>query len=413
MVCVTCVMSNTLVLSPSSSCSLPPTLPKKHGKEKLVSESNQSQFHAGRKWNSNGSVKPPPTRQNLELIDLNRTYVIKEDMAVPATPTTSTFTSGKKPSQVGALSKLKGVRRSTPLQSQGDEPNEPLSKEISLEGHSLERGGVSDVQPKKKSRKLSEPTRGNAPPKPRASRSNSFAVEGQQRRPSIERGGTNMIDMEVSGIGSSRRSEEGTDAPGYQTPSLSQATKESIARKKQRQLEDEEPGMGSHSITYPMCKPPIHPQPTDLAASAPIHHERNKQKHRSSLNLHNHHQPESGYGGVGEGTPRDRHCGRNSLTVETESYGSTTGGSPNGSQLEELNPFANPEHGLREAMQNLSSDDWSAKCEGMLAVRRLAMFHGDVLLPQLHSVVMAVQQEVREDLVYACFSCAVNCWDMN
>ena len=337
----------------------------------------------------------PPTRQGLELIDLNKTYVEKEDMTVTATPTTSTYASSKKLAQVGALSKLKTVRRSTPLQSQGDEPSEPLSREISLEGHSLERGGVSDVQPKKKPRKMSEPMRGNAPPKPRPSRSNSFAVEGQQRRPSIERGGTNMIDMEVSGIGSGRRSVETTDGHGHQTASLSQATKESIARKKLKQLEDEEPGLELQSATYPTSKPPIHPQPTDLTASAPAHHLRSKQKHRSRSNSHNHQQPESGYGVAGDEAPRDRHSGRNSLTVETDSYGSTTGGSPNGSQLEELNPFANPEHGLREAMQNLSSDDWSAKCEGTLGVRRLAMFHGDVLLPQLHNVVMAVQQEVR------------------
>ena len=193
-----------------------------------------------------------------------------------------------------------------------------------------------------------------------------------------------MIDMEVSGIGSPRRSGEGGSGP--QTPSLSQATKESIAQKRQKQLEEKQPGFESHSATYPSSKPPIPPQP-DLTVSAPVRHVRNKHKHRSSS------KAESGFTPGGDETPRGRHYSRNSSLAELDS--SITGGSLNGSQLEELNPFDNPEHGLREAMQNISSEDWSVKCEGLLAVRRLAMFHADTLLPQLHSVVMAVQEEVR------------------
>ena len=349
---------------------------KKKLKEKAAS---QSQPQAGRKWNSD---KHLPTQQSLEVINLNKTYVIKEEMAA-----TSTTHTSKKPAQVGALSKIKGVRQSVTVQSQEDEPDAPPMRGISLEGHSLEKGTENDgreVQ-KKKSRKLSDHSKGNVPSKPRTSRSNSFAVEGLQRRPSIERGGTNMIDMEVSGVGSPRRSGEGGSGP--QTPSLSQATKESILQKRQKQLEEKQPGFESHSATYPSSKPPIPPQPaTDLTVSAPVRHVRNKQKHRSSS------KTESGFAPAGDETPRG--YGRNSSLAELDA--STTGGSLNGSQLEELNPFDNPERGLREAVQNISSEDWSAKCEGMLAVRRLAMFHTDTLLPQLHSVVMAVQEEVRD-----------------
>ena len=331
------------------------------------------------------------------MIDLNKTYVIKEEMAATSTTHPSVH-AAKKPPQGGALSKIK--RQSVTLQSQEDEPDAPPMRGISLEGRSLEKGTENDGREiqKKKSRKLSDPLKGNVPPKPRNTRSNSFAVEGLQRRPSIERGGTNMIDMEVSGIGSPRRSGEGGSGPqtprrsgeggsGPQTPSLSQATKESIAQKRQKQLEEKQPGFESHSATYPSSKPPIPPQPADLTVSAPVRHVRNKHKHRSSS------KAEPGFTSAGDETPRGRHYSRNNSLAELDS--STIGGSLNGSQLEELNPFDNPEHGLREAMQNISSEDWSAKCEGLLAIRRLAMFHADTLLPQLHSVVMAVQEEVR------------------
>ena len=355
--------------------------PKKKPKEKAAS---QSRSLTERKWNSDNSIKHLPTQQSLEVIDLNKTYIIKEETATTSTTHTSVY-AAKKPPQGGALSKIK--RQSVTLQSQEDEPDAPPMRGISLEGRSLEKGTENDGREiqKKKSRKLSDPLKGSVPPKPRNSRSNSFAVEGLQRRPSIERGGTNMIDMEVSGIGSPRRSGEGGSGP--QTPSLSQATKESIAQKRQKQLEEKQPGFESHSATYPSSKPPIPPQPADLTVSAPVRHVRNKHKHRSSS------KAESGFTPGGDETPRGRHYSRNNSLAELDS--SITGGSLNGSQLEELNPFDNPEHGLREAMQNISSEDWSVKCEGLLAVRRLAMFHADTLLPQLHSVVMAVQEEVR------------------
>ena len=63
-----------------------------------------------RKWNSDNSIKHLPTQQSLEVIDLNKTYVIKEETAA-----TSTTHTSKKPPQGGALSKIK--RQSITLQS--------------------------------------------------------------------------------------------------------------------------------------------------------------------------------------------------------------------------------------------------------------------------------------------------------
>ena len=64
------------------------------------------------------------------------------------------------------------------------------------------------------------------------------------------------------------------------------------------------------------------------------------------------------------------------------------------SALEELHPLSNPEQGMKEVFRLLSNEDWNTKCDGLLTVRRLAMYHCEVLLPQLHSVVIAAEKEV-------------------
>ncbi|XP_037669068.1 TOG array regulator of axonemal microtubules protein 2 isoform X2 [Choloepus didactylus] len=62
--------------------------------------------------------------------------------------------------------------------------------------------------------------------------------------------------------------------------------------------------------------------------------------------------------------------------------------------LKELRPFSNPELGLVDALQGLSSSDWQMKERGLASLRRLAACHADVLAGRLHDVTLAVTGEV-------------------
>uniref|UniRef100_A0A8C5KN18 TOG array regulator of axonemal microtubules 2 n=1 Tax=Jaculus jaculus TaxID=51337 RepID=A0A8C5KN18_JACJA len=60
----------------------------------------------------------------------------------------------------------------------------------------------------------------------------------------------------------------------------------------------------------------------------------------------------------------------------------------------ELRPFSNPELGLTDALQYLSSNDWQMKEKGLLSIQRLAACHPEVLAGRLHGVSLAVTAEV-------------------
>ncbi|XP_063086484.1 TOG array regulator of axonemal microtubules protein 2 isoform X2 [Cavia porcellus] len=62
--------------------------------------------------------------------------------------------------------------------------------------------------------------------------------------------------------------------------------------------------------------------------------------------------------------------------------------------LKELRPFSNPELGLTDALQGLSSTDWQMKEKGLVSVQRLAACHPEVLTGRLHDVSLAVTGEV-------------------
>ena len=66
--------------------------------------------------------------------------------------------------------------------------------------------------------------------------------------------------------------------------------------------------------------------------------------------------------------------------------------------LVELEPHPNPESAIREILDDLSSssEEWEKKCNGLLTVRRLAAHHQDILLPQMQTVVLAVEKQVHE-----------------
>ena len=338
----------------------------------------------GKKWNS--EIQTLPTQS----VDLNKTYTLppKEEKGGGGGAYSSVYAAKKQLSTPSRATKPGPSRR---VERPTEETDfQPMVREISLEGHRMDRGGIEagssrepPQQPKKKPRKIEAP-RGNMPPPRPRTRSNGFGSmdPSVERRPSIEKGGTNTIDMEVSGVGSPRNGTQA--APSVAPPpTLSQTTKESIIRRRKQQMEEEAATL-SQSATYP-SKPP-HPPPAVQSdpptASAPVETIR-KRKRKSRKN-------ELSATAAGHETPKYAHVNN---TSEADNSGS--GGSPNESQLEELHPFSHPEHGVRDASQSLSSEDWNIKCEGMLSVRRLAMYHPEVLGPHLHSLVRMVQQEVR------------------
>ncbi|XP_006835231.1 PREDICTED: protein FAM179A [Chrysochloris asiatica] len=62
--------------------------------------------------------------------------------------------------------------------------------------------------------------------------------------------------------------------------------------------------------------------------------------------------------------------------------------------LKELRPFSNPELGLMDALQSLSSSDWQVKEKGLVSIQRLIACHSEVLAGRLHDVSLAVTGEV-------------------
>ena len=287
-------------------------------------------------------------------------------------------------------------------------PHEPG---ISLEGRRLDRDFVTNKenQPKKKQRQADN-HKGNLLP-PSKLRSGPLDYEaGVEKRPSIERGGTNTIEMEVSGVGS-RGSSRGTEntavLPTQELLSFSlqpQSNKEGSTSSRKRQkhspaAEDTDAGV-VQSTQCRSSKPPIPPPSMEQSAnpslSAPVKNVQKKAR-KSRQYSHQGTSQESGYGTAGDETPS-----RRTSTMTTDNVYSMNGsggaggggGSPSESQLIELQPFNNPEVGLRESIAKIGSEDWSAKCNGMVGIRQVAMYHPAVLQPQLHSVVLAVQKEV-------------------
>ncbi|XP_041947572.1 TOG array regulator of axonemal microtubules protein 1-like [Alosa sapidissima] len=64
-------------------------------------------------------------------------------------------------------------------------------------------------------------------------------------------------------------------------------------------------------------------------------------------------------------------------------------------ELAKLRPLSCPEQALLQAFTVLSDDDWEKKIEALISIRSLAQHHAKVLLPRLHDVCLAVNQEVK------------------
>ncbi|XP_078314786.1 TOG array regulator of axonemal microtubules protein 1-like isoform X3 [Crassostrea virginica] len=58
-------------------------------------------------------------------------------------------------------------------------------------------------------------------------------------------------------------------------------------------------------------------------------------------------------------------------------------------------PYKDPDAALRDSQRNLGSDNWEAKCGGVNTIRRLVMYHPDTVNAQLHTVILAMLNEVK------------------
>ena len=227
--------------------------------------------------------------------------------------------------------------------------------------------------------------------KARLRRGGSLGPEGQ--RPSIERGGTNTITMEVNGV----KSPPPQLSPEQLSPvEVLRGVRETRTRKK-RVSEPASVFSEARAVVGP-SKPPL-PHHLPPAPSAFTANE----------------SPEGSCGGLLPEVPRPHPRKKHSKYAVTKTrddfpqqHGSLhpsssvdEGGvvenlSPGGSKLclPELQPFSNAERGLRVSLDQIDNSEWNEKCEGLLGVRRLAMFHLDWLIPELHTVILAVVEEV-------------------
>ncbi|XP_064623563.1 TOG array regulator of axonemal microtubules protein 1-like isoform X2 [Lineus longissimus] len=58
-------------------------------------------------------------------------------------------------------------------------------------------------------------------------------------------------------------------------------------------------------------------------------------------------------------------------------------------------PYPKPENALNDSLRFLQQDDWNIKCNGLNVLRRLIMYHPEVLSNQLHTVILALIAEVK------------------
>ncbi|XP_022090984.1 TOG array regulator of axonemal microtubules protein 1-like isoform X2 [Acanthaster planci] len=65
------------------------------------------------------------------------------------------------------------------------------------------------------------------------------------------------------------------------------------------------------------------------------------------------------------------------------------------SDVSEMRPFSHPDKVLQDALKLLGNEDWEAKMDGLQIVRRLSTFHQEEVIGQMHTVVVAVLNEVK------------------
>lgn len=282
--------------------------------------------------------------------------------------------------------------------------------------------------------------------------SSMFGSQEGGARPTIERGGTNMISMEVSGVGSRGGSNSGSAEGGGggggggppRNSLLSQTTKESFMRKKQLQHQsqsDEDSSDISFSLHTGLRKTvPLSPQDTSDASissnsstSAPTEtsHRRSRQRRgaggeagsrsnagggattaantTTTTRLHHYHTSSDSGSGLssretargGAAKTRPPPPGGKTMLAVVDVDSSSSGGGGGGCSPQEMDQallesqvHASPEQGLKAAQQSLASEDWSSKCQGIAMVMCLARHYPHLLQPHLHTALLAVQKEV-------------------
>ena len=266
---------------------------------------------------------------------------------------------------------------------------------ISLEGRGLDQSGFDkprdSFQIRRKSKKdHAVPSRG------RTSISTSLFQEGTgERRPTIERGGTNTISMEVSGVGS-RNSAELNQHPSQ--PNTIK-TKDVISPNLKLSFSDSDTKKKSRSAIYPNNhESPLVVEEADESSggitaisSAPIDttHKRNKKKKPSQTS-----SPQK--------LPRDKTSlhNKNHTYVWNESDQPPPSGGMGGALMEmDLVPLEAlvrtlPDQAVKTALQSLAKEDWNDKCEGIGMVVIIARDFPHLLQSQLHPVLMALKKEV-------------------
>ena len=258
---------------------------------------------------------------------------------------------------------------------------------ISLEGHGLDqRGGEGGANG---AAKVVAHQRKKAKRPDKSQTTIGLSLLSSQEggnRPTIERGGTNTILMEVSGVGSraTASSEQGQTL-------LSQNTKESFMRKKKNyQSADDCEVVDRGSPRKPLQRSEALDESTTSSSitSAPVEMTHRRNKHRKDSKDRS--KPQSHQTSRGGG-------GATLVVTDMDSPLSTGGASPQeqDSALLESQVHSNPDQALRTAHQSMASDDWTNKCEGMTMVMCLARHYPALLQPQLHFTLLAVQKEVK------------------
>lgn len=282
---------------------------------------------------------------------------------------------------------------------------------ISLEGHRLvdpEGAGSAsrDVQGKKRTKKGDAVYQSHTKNRTTFGLSmyNSQEGSGERPRPTIERGGTNTISMEISGVGSRNNSTEGISL-------LSPNTKDSILHRKQKYRSESEHETSDKSSTE---KPPLITQEDSSGMASTLVETSSGKKRKDKKNTETvafqyrsrSHSESGGYGGATgntvDTTPRSSRGGsnnRSTLTItdiDSPSSFTTRGNSPQefDTALLESHVHSNPDQAIKTALQSIARDDWSNKCEGMIMVMCIARNYPAMLEAQLHTTVLAVQKEV-------------------
>lgn len=297
-------------------------------------------------------------------------------------------------------------------QQHHDSSSEGAITNISLEGHGLDRSEVGTTTAATASSisaaaaATSNATNMNRGEKKRARKgdpknwlnlSSSRNQEGGpgERRPTIERGGTNTILMEISGVGSRAVTDEGGMAVTTGGSNGPTSNKEGRKRHKTTHWESEQEAgpdkkMYSATSSKKQAAEEIN-KDASFVTSAPAEGSlrRAKQKrdnnattmmNNNDTNLRIRRQPSNN---------------RNTLTI-TDMDASFGRSSPQELDivLLEGQVHANPDQAVKSALLSIASEDWNNKCEGMSMVMCVARNYPNSLQSHLHSVVIAVQKEV-------------------